>query len=128
MTTVARRRDWLWPAVAIVYTVLVFVGGTMPGGPPKPDGHDKVLHALAFGGQFFVFAGAGRVLGLGAPRSVPIAAALALASGAALEIWQAFLPYRTAEWMDFVADGVGVGLAVALWSVIARRFGRVVFR
>ena len=34
--------------------------------------------------------------------------------GALLEIWQAFLPYRSAELLDFVADAVGALIAMAL--------------
>ena len=64
------------------------------------------------------FARAGRV------RGVVAAAAAAVAYGAAIELVQIQLGYRSGEWMDLVADAVGVAagalLATRLWPRLQR--------
>jgi VanZ family protein len=50
--------------------------------------------------------------------------AASTALGALLELWQAFLPYRSAELLDWVADALGAALAalllVAFWRLAER--------
>ncbi len=91
-------------------------------GTKRVDGgasiNDKLAHALGFGLLAILV-----VVGLRFiwPRLSPLkgaasGSALATLVGALLEIWQHFLPYRSAEWLDLVADAVGALFFGALAS------------
>ena len=75
---------------------------------------DKAAHATVFGLLTWFFFQA-----FGA-RGVLLAAALALCIGAADELQQLFLPGRTSDVTDFLADTLGAGLATVAIRRIAR--------
>ncbi len=83
---------------------------------------DWVAHGVLFALLAWVWCGqaarAGRI------RGVVAAAAGAVAYGGAIEIAQIQLGYRSGEWMDLVADAVGVAvgavLATSLWPRLQR--------
>ncbi len=83
---------------------------------------DWVAHGVLFALLAWVWCGqaarAGRV------RGVVAAAVAAVAYGAAIELVQIQLGYRSGEWMDLVADAVGVAagalLATRLWPRLQR--------
>lgn len=88
---------------------------------------DKWLHGLIFALLAIWFAGQYRRrsywrIGLGL-----------IAFGALIELSQSFVTYRSAEWLDMIADvaGIAVGLSVALaglggWSIwVENRMSRV---
>ena len=83
---------------------------------------DWVAHGVLFALLAWVWCGpaarAGRV------RGVLLAATVAVAYGGAIEIAQMLLGYRSGEWMDLVADAVGVAvgalLATRLWPRLQR--------
>ena len=83
---------------------------------------DHIVHGLLFAVLAWVwcrpFARAGRV------RGVVAAAAAAVAYGAAIELVQMQLGYRSGEWMDLVADAVGVAVgalvAAGIWPRLLR--------
>ncbi|MCY3929159.1 MAG: VanZ family protein [Acidobacteria bacterium] len=60
----------------------------------------------------------------GKVRGVFVAAAGAVAYGGAIEVVQRLVGYRSGEWMDLVADAVGVGvgalLATGIWPRLPR--------
>ena len=91
---------------------------------------DKVLHLVAFAGFEVLAWRALRYLRpeWGVGWLLVGSCALAIAAGALLEIWQAVLPTRQAELLDWVADSLGALLAAAaLWRVAkARQPGRAV--
>jgi VanZ family protein len=111
---------------ALAYVALIFYGGSI-GTPEVPRVSalpvDKILHFLAFGGMQVLALRAVRwerpVLALS--RQIAVAAVISIAAGGLLEIYQAFLPHRTAELFDFVADSLGVALSSLLLAVA---FGR----
>jgi VanZ family protein len=114
-----RLRDRLTLAA---WTLAIFVGGSLklPAAPvePPPIGWDKLAHALGF---FLTQRIAERALRHdtgGAPSSparVAVTAALVAAFlGGLLEVYQAALPHRSADVVDFVADVVGAGFALLL--------------
>lgn len=89
----------------------------MPPAQHLPStGWDKTNHALAFA----VLA----VLGLYAytARTARVLLGL-LAFGALIEVLQSLTGYRSAEWLDLLADAVGLvaGWQVARWSGAHRR-------
>jgi hypothetical protein len=113
---------------AALYLVALFVGGLIPDGGPPAGMSDKTLHATAFG-LFVPFAGwATRFVTPNAPlrRRVVLAAIASSVAGALLEYWQAFVPYRDADFLDWVADTFGAAVIAALWFFAAQLVG--VFR
>lgn len=109
---------------ALLYLVGIFVGGSLPQ-PPETglefEYQDKVLHLLAFGGlQYFGWRAVRYAWPAAASHRQIWGACLASSgAGALLEFWQAALPTRQAELMDWVADTLGA-LLMALWLWRAR--------
>jgi VanZ family protein len=88
---------------------------------PKPlvgleSGLDKVAHLLAF--TALAFSG---YLGFPASRGMRTALPFALlAYGGLIEVLQLFVPGRSAEWGDLLADGIGIGVGIGLASFMFR--------
>ena len=99
--------QWLAAFVACVLGVLVLA--LIPA-PPRlfTTGWDKSNHLLAFSVMAW--------LGLQAfPRRVGWLLASLLAYGALIEILQSFTPTRSAEWLDLLADALGIALG---WLIL----------
>lgn len=102
----------------VAYVLYIFVAGSLKGSAPPGGVSDKTAHFIAFGLMVLPALFALRHL---APRLAPaarLALAVALASGlgALLEVWQLLFPWRSSEFLDWVADTAGavvVGLVVA---------------
>ncbi len=115
MTGPARLRAW---GAAAAWAALIFWLSSRPSIPaPAIPGLDKVAHLAAYAVLGFLLARA-------APGSLA-AVALGLLYGASDEIHQTYVPGRTADPLDWVADAAGVLLgtwAHTLWR--ARRAPR----
>jgi VanZ family protein len=117
---------------ALAYAGLIFWLSSQPNPLPfLPQGllsQDKLLHALEYavlGG--LLFAGL-RLAGLRTGLAIAVAVLAASAYGASDELHQSFVPNRTADVLDWVADTLGA-LAGALAGAFAvalalRRPGR----
>jgi VanZ family protein len=108
----------------LIYVTIIFYEGTSRGVGTPFDVSDKTMHAVAFGGMVVFALPATRYVLRRARWSAQIVAAGIVSSGAGalLECWQYFLPYRTADVLDWTADTVGaIVVGVALW-VIGKRF------
>lgn len=121
------RPGWvlsLAPALLSVLVVFVLGSAEMPQIPETDfKWSDKVGHLFAFG---FVQVTHVRALEfLGAPKrnlsQIGWAVASATLVGGLLELWQAFLPHRSAEWGDLLADGSGAAVAGVLYWALLRR-------
>jgi len=91
---------WVWAFFACALTVLVLA---LVPSPPKvfTTGWDKSNHLLAFAVMAW--------LGCKAfPQRVIFTLLGLLAYGALIEILQSFTPTRSAEWLDLLADGLGI--------------------
>jgi VanZ family protein len=94
------RAWWRWTFFACLAVVLVL--SLLPPRVPMPStGWDKMNHALAFA-----------VLAVLGCRSYPrltlgVLPGL-LAYGGLIELLQGMTDYRSAEWLDMLADGVGL--------------------
>jgi hypothetical protein len=79
---------------------------------PSLNVWDKAEHALSWA----VLAGAGLIL---FPRHPGRIAGFALAFGILIEVLQGNLPFgRDMDWMDFVADAVGVAASLSLYALV----------
>ncbi|HEY6729135.1 MAG TPA: VanZ family protein, partial [Polyangiaceae bacterium] len=101
---------------ALAYVVVIFVGGSWPNGPetePVFALQDKVLHLLAFAGLELLVLRALRHLWPAKGRAwlLGVSVVLSCLLGALLEFWQALLPSRQAEALDWLADVAGALLA-----------------
>jgi VanZ family protein len=120
------RRLWLWAPVAI-YMAAIFVVSSMPGAPLPAQVSDKAAHAAAYAllAVLVVRALAG---GLPAPvgaRTAALAVVIVTAHGVSDEFHQWFVPGRSADPLDVLADAAGAMLGVGLcwaWGII--RFAR----
>ena len=115
------RRLWPWlPALA--WAALIFALSARPTLPVGLElGTDKIAHFLAY-------AVLGALLALAQTRTgwPPAAAyALGIAYGASDEWHQSFVPGRSSDVADWVADAAGVIVAVALYHWMRRRAWRV---
>ena len=91
--------------------VLVILAGTLAPDRYVPDLHlwDKAEHAIAFLGLTFWFGG------LLDRRRYPVIALVMLLLGGGIEIAQGAMNWgRDEDIMDFVADSVGISVALAL--------------
>jgi len=104
----------------LAYSALILYFGTaQPQSIPATEllGHDKLLHAAAFGGlgvlMYRCYAWYWPRVAVRWSVGLPIAASTLV--GAILELVQATLPYRSMEFADLVADLAGAALLV-LWA------------
>lgn len=98
-----------WRIAFVLLFCLVTYLALAPAPPQAADfGWDKLNHAAAFGVMGFAAS-------LGFGRSALAALALLL-YGALIEAVQGFIPTRSAEWADLLADGAGIALGVLLAS------------
>lgn len=104
---------------SVLYTGAIFYLGSLKRDPTiqiQFEAKDKVLHLLAF----FVMAVINRRAfayiwpRFSVRRLFVVTFAWSSLLGALLEAYQSTLPYRSAEFLDWVFDSVGVGLAL-LW-------------
>jgi VanZ family protein len=100
--------------------LLVFVVSCLALTPKPPEGSqsglDKVAHLLAF--TALAFSGC-----LGSPASRGTRTALLfglLAFGGLIEVLQWFVPGRSSEWGDLLADGIGIAFGAGLASLVFR--------
>jgi VanZ family protein len=106
-----------WRALLAGLLVLITWLALIPAPPPQiTTGWDKSNHALALGSLAFcsVWALWPR------PRQWPLLVLALLAYGGAIEIAQSYLPPREGDWLDLLADGVGIALGLAAAAITAR--------
>jgi VanZ family protein len=111
----------------IGYWLVLFVGTHLPRVrmPNVAGGHsDKILHLVAFAGLSFLLAWAIPTKLSDRFRNVRIAALAAVLYGAIDEVTQ--IPVgRTADWLDLIADTIGVGLGIIAYSICREIYWRL---
>jgi VanZ family protein len=120
----SKVRAFLWYVMpAVAYAAAIFLGGSIRiSAAPSVEHGDKIVHALAFGGMqvlafralYYERPGMGRLAQLG------WGVAAAGTVGGLLEIFQAFIPYRSADVLDWIADLVGAVVAAVVLRFVLR--------
>lgn len=120
-----QRRVVSW-VPAVLWATLIFVLSSQPVLPSPEELSDKHLHAIAYGVLASLC-----LVGLTAARwrsitlgSVVAAFAVAVLYGISDEVHQSFVPGRTPDVADVVADAVGAALALAAawaWAILLGR-------
>lgn len=108
-----RLRSHKWTLALIACVIAVLTLSLMPAPPPTLNtGWDKSNHLLAFVTLTWFALHA-------FPQRLKSVLLGLLAYGALIEILQSFTPSRSAEWLDLLADAVGILLGwglVKLWQ------------
>jgi VanZ family protein len=117
----------VFPAAA--YVGVIFYTGLIRLGKLPEVGFvatDKLLHALVFGGLAILLARAARVLlpGMPVPKRLAVAVLGASFLGALLEVCQLLVSYRSAEFLDWLADTVGAVGAAGLCALYVQLTSR----
>jgi VanZ family protein len=94
-------------ALYVLIMVLLFLVPV----PTMPLAESKHLDKLVHFGVFFLFA---LVFHWDRPLRVVWTFLIACAFAGAIELVQWFLPYRDADWWDFVAGSIGAGVGAVL--------------
>lgn len=113
------RRRWGWLLVAMMAwsSWLAFMPSEpRPGMLPHMD---KLEHLAGFTALAVV-----ACLASGRPRPARLVGFALLAYGIFIELVQARLPSRHGEWLDLVADALGILLGLLLVQVMRRRWPR----
>jgi len=120
-----RRQLGLWGPVGL-YMLLIFSGSAQSDLPDLP-GHfsDKQMHAVEYAGLSVVAcrAAAGGALGAVSAGAALAGWGIATLYGVFDEVHQAFVPGRTSDILDIVADTTGAAIAAVglwAWGIIAR--------
>jgi VanZ family protein len=100
----------------VAYVAYIFVMGSIRDAGTPMNVSDKTAHFVAFGLMVPLFARALRHLApaLRPTPGLAVSAALASTAGAALECWQAFIPWRSSDVWVWVADTIGAATAFLL--------------
>jgi len=110
---------FLWAPVVIYMAAIFYVSSLTD--PPVPANSDKPLHWLAYLGLAVVVV---RALAGGLPRRIGVglataAMAITIGYGATDEVHQTFVPGRTGDVYDLIADAAGAlagTIGCAVWG------------
>ena len=105
----------------LIMGAMFAVSGAPDAVPNLPEGSDKVLHALAYGGLGLAWCWALSSPARPAWRIALLAAAVTLTWGLSDEYHQSRVPGRVASGGDFAADALGATLACTAWSLWTAR-------
>ncbi|GAJ08891.1 unnamed protein product [marine sediment metagenome] len=131
MTTAGTSRLRIGASIGLVlYVALLCVYSVVPGGTLGTGavdllpGRDLAAHGLAYGGLTLILCCALGKGGAGKLTGPVLAVASSAGLAAALELVQAFLPWRTFSVADLAAGIGGILFAAACWLVWSRLEGR----
>lgn len=121
------RRFLLW-GPPIAYMALIFYLSSNPAPLPDLTRHvwDKLLHATEYAVLAVLFYRAFRGEGLGWAQAALLALLASSVYGATDEWHQAFVPPRTSDVRDWMADTLGAAIAIAGYTTLtdSNRFTR----
>lgn len=115
---------WLAP---VLYLAAIFVISSQPRpivSPPDFLGADKVAHFAAYAGLGALLCRAYLGSGLAGSAALWLAALTASLYGASDEWHQSFVPNRSADAADWLADSLGASIGAALFLLFLRLWDR----
>ena len=117
----------LWGPVIIVMALIFFVSSKSDPGAPPGRISDKAAHVIAYAalGASLVRALAGGRHSAMTVGRIGVAALIATLYGVTDEIHQMFVPNRTPDVLDLVADACG-GISGALFLAVAARLANTI--
>lgn len=121
------RARYVFLVLAFAWAGLIFFLSSQPGidAPMLFPGQDKLFHLIAYGVLGFLGVGALKITDEGyRRRQVWFVALAVMLYGVSDEIHQYFVPGRSAEALDAVADAVGAMLGAWTMFYLARLFIR----
>jgi len=112
-----RARLWVPP---VVYMLLIFFLSSESNPLPEITTRvwDKLLHAIEYGTLALLFCRAFIGEGYGHLAAIGLAFAFTSAYGASDEWHQLFVPLRTSDLYDWIADSIGGGAGLAAFAAI----------
>ena len=113
---------WLLPAIA--YAGLIFYLSSQPNPLPVLTSRlsDKLIHLVEYAAFAAMVTWGLSHVGLGFGRAARWAALLGSLYGATDELHQRFVPHRSAEVADWIADTTGAALGALLAWLVLRRW------
>jgi VanZ family protein len=114
-----KKNVWTQVVPAYAYVVLIFVLGSLKISAPIPrdlNFGDKYQHCIAFALLEILICRAVRFTrpAFAPSRAHLFAVVISSLVGAGLEVWQSFIPYRSSELLDWIADSVGALIAAVV--------------
>ncbi len=106
-------KSWRWLSAMAVSVLLLVSLVPIPVSEITQDGGDKLLHGLSYALLMMIFS-----LSWHRPRARWVAVVFSLALGALIEGAHWWLPYRTAEWLDLLANAIGTMSGTLLGAII----------
>ena len=120
----ASRLKWAANILLIIWMVIMTVLLFAPGSPYDGDlffkGEDKVAHFGLFFGWSFLMTIRGMYSRYNNTYIYTGVVILAILGAISTEIIQGFIPYRSQDFFDFLADMVGVPVGILL-AILAKR-------
>ena len=112
-------RAWLW-APPLVYMLLIFYLSSQSNPLPEVTSRvwDKALHTIEYGTLAVLLCRAFVGEAYGRLASMLLAFVLTSAYGASDEWHQLFVPFRSSDVFDWVADSIGGGAGIAAFAAI----------
>jgi VanZ family protein len=110
-----------WRALLTALVVAVSYLALTPHPPAQLDmGWDKLNHVAAFSALALL----ARLSCPASRRALPLSSAALFAFGGLIEVLQRFVPGRSSEWGDLLADAIGIAcgalIAAALYWAVSR--------
>ncbi len=109
----------------LAYAGLIFFLSAQSSFPMLPSSiwsYDKLIHCCEYSVMGFL---AARALGmLGVPRAYAWAVLFGALYGVSDEVHQYFVPGRSSEVLDAVADAIGSSIGAGAWQALTRVFHR----
>lgn len=122
-----RRAAWAF-VPALAYAAIIFAlsaqSDPLPFLPPEIFLQDKLLHAAEYAVLGGLLVPALRAVGLRPRVALLAAVVIASAFGASDEFHQSFVPGRSADVADWVADTLGAAVGALVATAALRRPGR----